>query len=399
MNSQKSKTTVGSKPQHVPSHALIVLMSSLMLTSCLSPTDMNFLEQLFDGVDEPGDPGDPPLLGPNCYNQRITQPEAEVTRKLDILFVTDTSGSLDEERGEIADGIESFVGALPSEVDFRIGVMLGHAVSGWSGKLYKKGSEPHVLNSETQTLAQIQTQLRSKLVNPATEGYSDGGEVGLYSLQKSLSGAPLTQMMNQGFMRSDAALAVIFIADENDICTPGQVPDPDGLEGSAYQNYCVNPAVTPQGVLDKLRDVKGMNPLVVAGIIYNNAATIPLYGENEIGLGYKQIIQLANGIAVDLADGDYDASLAQIGTLTSIHLTLIVDVLLEHSPVNASTIEVKVDGQEEPHQYNATSNVVHLLEPGGSESVVDITYCLEEDPPNGGGCTNPNGCGGGGIGV
>src|SRR5690349_18700601 len=35
----------------------------------------------------------------SCFSERFVQPAVEVSKKVDILFVTDTSGSLDEERG------------------------------------------------------------------------------------------------------------------------------------------------------------------------------------------------------------------------------------------------------------------------------------------------------------
>ncbi len=400
MTSQKIKvSSVGSKQRGRVSFALLAMVS-ILATGCLSEEDEDLLNSLFASPDGPGDvpyPG----LGPSCFNQRITQPEAEVTKKLDLLFVTDTSGSLDEERGEIADGIDAFIAALPQDVDFRIGVMLGHGLaSGWSGKLYKKGTEPFVLDSETQTLTQIRTQLRSKLVNPASEYQSDGGEVGLYSLHRSMAGTPLQNMKNQGFMRADAALAVVFIADENDICYPGQVPDPDGYEASAYQTYCANSGVNAASVYSRLREAKGDLPLVVAGLVYTNNATLPHYGENEKGLGYLETIALANGLAVDLANGDYEASLAQIGTLTTVSLTLITDVILIEPYVITNSITVKVDGQPAAFTYNPITKTVHLLAPGGAESVVDITYCTDPNGGGGGGCTNPSGCGGGGgIGV
>jgi len=50
-------------------------------------------------------PADPlPSPPPACFAVRFTQPEAEITRKIDLIFVTDTSGSLVEERGE-SDGL------------------------------------------------------------------------------------------------------------------------------------------------------------------------------------------------------------------------------------------------------------------------------------------------------
>src|SRR5690606_38137799 len=49
-----------------------------------------------EGETDPGEI-DPPDPGEGCFLKRVVQPESEITRKLDLLFVTDTSASLDKE--------------------------------------------------------------------------------------------------------------------------------------------------------------------------------------------------------------------------------------------------------------------------------------------------------------
>lgn len=374
--------------------AWILCGAASVLSGCVaSEEDVENLNALFAGGEGSGYNDPPNQPGPGCFSERFVQPEAEITKKIDILFVTDTSGSLDVEREAIALGIDGFVQALPGDVDFRIGVMLAHGSSVHSGSLWRWGSSsPWVLDSEVHTLPQIREYLRQRMLNVATEWQTDGGEAGLFSLHKALTPAKLAESQGRGFFRSDAALAVVFVADENDICaeypsgvTP--VPDLDQLEGPARQTYCVQPGVTAASVLQEVKTHQGERPLLISGIIYNNPQTVVGGGENEVGYGYTDIIALANGVSIDLANGDYTTGLGQIGTLATIRLQLVFDFTLANANVNAATLEVEVDGVPAQFNYMPLTNEVHIPQPGGAESVVDIYYCLN------------SGSGGGGIGI
>lgn len=323
---------------------------------------------------------------PECFNERFVQPEAEVSRKIDILFVTDTSGSLNQERAGIADGIDSFVEQLPSEVDYQIGVLLGHGSrSSYSGKLYASNKkESVVLRSSEMELAKIRSELSQKLTRVKSDRSSDGGEEGLYSLTQALKSENLSKARAHGFFREDAALAVIYIADENDICARYPegvvpVPDRDRLEGPAFKRDCSN--VTEESVLQALKDHQGDQPLLVAGIVYNNLQTVPHGGENELGYGYLKHISLANGLTIDLADGRYDEGLAKIGTLASVKLRLIDEFTLARPEVDLDTLAVQVNGREVEFDFTKETNSVFLPEPGTALSVVDINYCLKSTEP------------------
>lgn len=343
------------------------------------------------------------MIDPGCFNERFIQPKAEITRKIDILFVTDTSGSLNDERKAVADGIDSFVAALPQNVDYQIAVMLAHGKSQYAGKLYKKKNEERILASSSMTLDQIRTDLKYKLTDPASETASDGGEVAMASLNQALDNGMLTSIRAHGFFREDAALAVIFMSDENDICAKypeGVIPvfDADRLENSAKKAFCTrkaparpagdpiggletvpatNEEITPALVYEKLKKLQSGRPLLIGGIVYNNLAAIPPINENEYGYGYMDLINSANGISVDIGSGNFDTGLSKIGTLASIKLNLLTEFELARQSILVDSIDVTVDGVSVDFSYNSTANEVQVTQPGGSESVVDIDYCLE----------------------
>lgn len=385
---------------------ILALLLTVVNSSCeVTTAQQELLNQLFG-------PGDPPVGGggssgtsPNCFQESFIQPPGQLTNIVDILFVTDTSGSLQEERAGIAAGIDAFVAALPANVNYRIGVMLAHGdQSYWSGRLYRKNNQgPLVLDSMTMPLATIRSYLQQRLTNPAGDYETDGGEVGLYTVHRGLQPDRLAESQMAGFFRNDAALAVIYIADENDICSgtpPGitLVPDPNNLEIPAAVTYCSN--VNAGSVLTQLRNRQGSNPLVVSGIIYTHVATVPQGGENEVGYGYIEHVELGNGVLVDLASGNYSQGLATIGEVVTLSLNLITEFTLSHSPVIENTINVAVDTQVVPHVFAPSLNEVQINEQdaGGALSEILIDYCIDPNPSGGGGCSGV-GCGGGGIGV
>jgi hypothetical protein len=129
----------------------------------------------------------------------------------------------------------------------------------------------------------------------------------------------LATMQAQGFYRSDAALAVVFITNEWDICAggsdlpPGTPPETNPLEVNFYNNYCAG-KINSQSVVAALKAVKGDLPLKVGGILYSNPNNIPPGLENELGYGPLNIVQEmgSNGFIADMSNlpaiaGELDA--------------------------------------------------------------------------------------------
>ena len=365
---------------------LFVLLNTMMLTTAckLTEEDKQNISDAFnpDPVPDPDDDFNDTRL---CQVDRFVQPEAEIVRKIDILFVVDTSGSLNEERAGIADGIDAFVGELPAEVDYQVGVMYAHARDkNGSGELV---GSPKVLSSQTMSIESIRSELKSRMVNPKTEWVTDGGEVGLYAFTKSLE-SKLAANKAVGFYRDDAALAVVFVADENDICSwsfPPEgvtlVPDPNKKELPANSKYCGS--ITPESVVKAVQNVKGDKPFLISGIVYNGMGPVPARGENEIGYGYLETIELANGISIDLASADYDIGMRQIGYLAYKKLNLLTEFNLSRSDFKPISMEVIVDRVSVPFTYVDSLNQVQIDEQdaGDEKSEVLVRYCPPLNPP------------------
>ena len=318
-----------------------------------------------------------------CTTDRFVQESATKTHSIDLLFVTDTSGSLNEERGKIAQGIDSFVARLPSQVDYRIGVMLGHSSkSSYAGSLYRYRRNPYVLDSQSLNRAQLRQALSENLINGPSDYFADGGEELFYSFTQAFSGSRFAQSQRLGFFRPSAALVVVFVSDEQEICydyKTGEVPVPDYdyLEGPAKVRDCGGGKykISHASIQKLVKSYAGDRPVAFGAIVYTDPKTVPPVGENEYGHGYMDLIQESGGIAIDIGAADYRAGLTQLGDHVANKLNLKTDFKLSQSGFDLTTLRVFVDGKSVTYTYSPTLNQVHIDAAGGSGSIIEVEYC------------------------
>jgi hypothetical protein len=217
---------------------------------------------------------------------------------------------------------------------------------------------------------------------------------------------------NAGFLRDDAALAVIFVADENDICayepltSPMQTGEPDfhkydpqEQEGVEYRRSCPG-NISPDGaeVLTTLYDVKRNLPVFVGGILYDtlgsrSGAYAPLVDpgvEDECGFGYLAMIELAGGTTADVALASidvvqFDARITALANAVAHQIAPITKVHLEHSPVAPLTVhQYNLPShsavEPDPSDYDPATNTVTLHDPGAHGTWVQINGRPDREP-------------------
>lgn len=335
-----------------------------------------------------------------CFKEQFKQTATVTHRFLDLLFVIDTSASLNDEVLGLVYGLQSFLKEIPEVVDLRIAVVLAHSPDSlYSGRFWqsKLKTEPRVIGFEKTSRAEMERQLFQKFFTGGTtddepiyrsypgENGSDGGELGLSSLNQAVTDY-LSENKAQGFFREEAALAVVFLADENDICAKYPVgvkpkPDSEGMEEPAKSKYCGG--ITASGVLENLVKLKNGLPLTIAGVIYTDPNNIPkdngVYdGESEVGYGYLDIIQLSGGIAADLANRNFSKHLQDIGNRTADQLLLEKSFVLKpQGPLDITSLQVTIDGQRVSYEYSPNDQTVILSEYlGQAGSTISCSYCL-----------------------
>jgi hypothetical protein len=398
--------------------ALLGLLALPALTACdLSQSAQNEIKRVLDisMATDPGastnpspSPSPSPLasgnpgggvLAPDCYSESFNQPAEQISRSVDLLFVADTSGSMADNRVKVADGLYSFVGQLPSNVDYRIGMMLAHSSKGtFSGKLWTLPNQsrdaatgyPYVLDSAQMNQATLQSRLRTMMETARDQ--NEQGEMMMYSLLEALKPENLAQSRAQGFFRPNAALAIIFISDENDICAIyPQTPTTDsGMTSSEMyiRNRDCRNGIAAASVIEAVRQLQGSRP-VVFGAIVNNDIHKSYPGNDGYGWGMMDVIAQSQGLSVNIEDGNYITGLGQLGGLVTRKLELILSKKLEHSPVDPATIQIIVDGAHKTGTFVQSTNEVHFDYAGGALSHVEVNYCLMPAPDT---CTGPD-CG------
>ncbi len=276
-------------------------------------------------------------LGSNSNGKNPAPPTKTVRAdtKIDFLFVEDASHSLDSRRSRLSEIIPQFITQIDPAIDYQIGVMLAHGGSSpHSGRLYAPMGSPLVLSSKLYRPHEVQTLLSNTLNTIQRDVDEAYGEALLYSLSNSLTPEHLKEIRNAGFYRDNAALAIILITDDHDLCYPTQSYNSTGLQNFipvttasemiGYRRYCINPStgrpsITSSKVFSWLKQFKGSKPLSLAGIVHRDGTKIPKGKVESIGYGVIELVQSdPNGILMEVADSDFRTQLNQlVNTLVS----------------------------------------------------------------------------------
>ena len=328
----------------------------------------------------------------SCAVKTFHQPTELQTHSIDLLFVSSTQPSMDRYRCPVADAVGDFVSRLPAGIDYRAAVMLGHgSTSNYSGRLYSTKNHPKVLDSNLLSLGEIRADLQDSLLNVPRDPLSHGGEEVMYSLSRSLDSDRLAESKSEGFFRDSAALSVILITNENDMCFqpsyqgmthwPDLGDSPDASARAAYQRDCVTSgswSLTPEALLEKIRSHQARRPTALGGLIFDNPLTITRGQENSIGHGILELVQSGGGYLMDLAVPDLTPSLQQLDGLVEGRLNIQTQFNLADTGIIPGTIRVTVDSVPVATSvYDPLQDSVSIPPDlaGSAGSVVQINYC------------------------
>lgn len=333
------------------------------------------------------------------------QPLAQtIVSKLDLLFVMDTSASMDDKKEAISNGLVQFVSRLPADSDINLSLLLAHGQSQWAGKLYQRAAEPVVLRSVDLSPSELSEQFFYKLTEAPSEAGSSG-EFSLGALKLLLSDQENKELaMAQGFLREDAALVVVFVSDENDICTFtdellyqlcfscsanserqwGQL----GGGGFCYESQD-KAFVQYENFFDEMKSISPSPSLSLAGIIYTGSNPVPVVSQTSVGYGIREVVEASGGFLIDLGNppgepvsppnsnrisnamgdfGDYARQIVENSNQTF--------QLPQSQNILASSINIKVNAQDFDFTYDAIKKQVTLSLPslGGAHIIINYQY-------------------------
>lgn len=267
------------------------------------------------------------------------QQSAEETKKLDIMWVIDDSGSMADEQTALGNNFDSFITQfINKNVDFKMGITTTDTSSSTKKGRMVAGSDTKLTSAAAASNPNQFMEDFKNLVKVGTSG--SGYEKGLAATEGFM------EKYAQTFVRSDAYLAVVILSDEED------------QSSKAVKDYT-----------DFLKSFKANAGLVKIYSIVN-VNDVPT-GGNTIGhVRYEEASQRTGGVMANIMD-DFANVLLEMGDSI---INLLDSFALANEPVNG-TLEVFVNGvQTTNYTYDAGSRSIKFdagnLPPVGAQVTV-----------------------------
>jgi len=226
---------------------------------------------------------------------------AQQCNKMDIVFVVDDSGSMEEEQTNLATNFPMFAQLLSQyqvdgqPLDFRIGLtttgrtVTYNVIDGFPfTEVGDNGAFRDGCGSSARFLQSTDPNVESVLSCRANVGTSGPSvEMPLLMSKYALS-ERIADGTNGDFIRPDALLAIVMLTDEDDssVTTDGFTLD---LSGNAPTDW------NPQDEVDFLDQLKGNRTRWAAAAIAGDGDCSSSFGSAVNAARLKQFVQLANG--------------------------------------------------------------------------------------------------------
>ena len=255
--------------------------------------------------------------------------QPKVSSGVDIIWVIDGSGSMNEEYPKVLQGIADMLANLPA-ISWRLMII----------------SMTPTEAIDVQGLPLIPGDTYQDAVDMFVTNVQDTHEQGFLSVQRFLT----ENVDAQQWLRDDAALLVVFVSDEDDGST-SHIPSPQ-----AMANW-----------LDSYRDNVYVSSIVN---LHPDDSLCSSY-THWIGFRYMDLTNMYGGKIIDICEEDWSQGVAdasnQIQPREYLELT--------HTPHDPSLIYVFVDGAEfSDWHYDPVLNRVMFDVIPPEESLVEIAY-------------------------
>ena len=297
----------------------------------------------------------------------------ELAAEADILFVIDDSHSMADEQLLVADGFQGFIGALIEEdLDWRVAVTTTNMDKSNEAKGHFVGDTPWLEPSDDGYIAEFVER-----VQVGIEG-SDK-EQGLKAARHALTDAKALEV-NGDFHRETAALALIFVSDENDCSNDATLQD-DADGGLCYE---YDDALIPvKEIINDLRGVVGLEGRMVASGIVGPMAKDGCDGSWP-GHRYMTVAEKLDGLVGDICQSDYTDVMEDLGSRIAgpIYVFQLGNAALDGSIVVTVDEEYEVpedddDGFTYDSEYWQVRFDGDYVPPPGSE--IRISYTITSD--------------------
>ena len=307
-----------------------------------------------DSGTQPGDPGNELPADYVAYSQATTQASP---RPVDILWVIDSSGSMQEEQNYLSQNFNSLVSALvdggaefqtaitTTDICSQDGVASAQCPVEYGGDLTTRLQGSFVGDAGSTVLSSTDSNIVSKFsdytkVGTSGSGFEHGLEAAKMAVEKSVAGS------NEQLVRDGAFLSIIVVSDEED--------DGIGLgmtDAYSGKNYVADGftdhSFDHNDLITYLNGVKGAGNFAVStvtGTRGNDGSLCdsPHSSPQEEGTQYINAATATGGAIQSICETDWSTSLGFIGQDIAAQIT---QIQLDKTPY-PPTIRVKVNGVE-----------------------------------------------------
>ncbi|MFO0728614.1 MAG: choice-of-anchor D domain-containing protein [Myxococcota bacterium] len=310
-----------------------------------------------------------PLVGRSDVQATVTDRFTQLpTPQADVLFVLDNSCSMDDEQASLGANFGSFLTyAQSAGVDYQIAVTTTDVESPAGafdpsglrtpgpGRFVDQGGG-QIITPSTPNAAQVFQQ------NTTLGTYGSGHEQGLEGAYLALSD-PNINGPNHGFLRVDAALAVIVVSDEEDQ-SPRTV--------AFYENFFRN-----------IKGFQNQSQFSFSAIVSPPANPNCSGGGASAGNRYISIAQSTGGVVESICTANWGQTLSNIG-LNTFGLRGRFNLSAQPIPstiavtVNSMAVAAVTPGGVTQWRYDVGTNSVNF-QPGFvpmANNVIEITYTV-----------------------
>ncbi len=279
---------------------------------------------------------------------------------IDVLWVLDNSGSMDESLGRLNDQLDLFIGAFLSlGLDYHIGVVTTDMDSAsQSGKL--QGSPTYIDSSTADPVAKFEARA-------SVGSGGSGDERGLDAATAALTD-PLLSADNAGFMRTDSTLSVIVLSDENDYSSQSA-----SKFTSWFESLRTNPDKT---TFNAFVGDRGMG--CSGGDIWAGDFIEAMGGDK-----YIDVADNTGGFFASICSDDFAAPVVNMARASA---GMKSTFALTETPSDVSRLEVVVDGKDCPsdaiegYTYDAIDNSItfHGTWFPDANAIIEVAYPVDE---------------------
>ncbi len=244
------------------------------------------------------------------------------TNAVDIIFVVDTSASMDRERAALGQRLSSFLGGLQG-LDWQV-CLTTTDVGAVKGKMLLFGNGMKVLKSSVANVGQV---FLDTLVGLPSGSGDERGVAALYSA---------VALNDTDCIRSGAALSAVILSDEDERSTGGYQMFESNSQYRAleYKDY-------PANLVTAVSDVFGRNKVFTSHSIVIKSSDVSCYNTQDkdsnvfYGTRYEELSGLTAGRIGNICAADYGQQLGEMGGVVNASLA---SVTLQCSPPEKPTV-------------------------------------------------------------